>query len=196
MRGFVDINRLQIGKVDRNGPVISCRHDLQSFDNMFEPAIDFPVFVRRDRQGKRRQTILYDFARPLQFVHSSHSSSAKAWRLRNVFGAKTSPGDTNSPKNRDFYANLKAQAWWELRRRFERTYRAVNDPEFTWNVDELISIPSSIPLLRKIEKELSQPTAGQGARLKMVVDKKPDGARSPNLADAIVMAFCYRSCAV
>jgi phage terminase large subunit len=100
------------------------------------------------------------------------------------------PGDTNSPKNRDFYANLKAQAWWELRRRFERTYRAINDPEFTYEVDELISIPSSLPLLRKIEKELSQPTASQGARLKMLIDKKPDGARSPNLADAIVMAFC------
>jgi phage terminase large subunit len=85
--------------------------------------------------------------------------------------------------------NLKAQAWWELRRRFERTYRAINDPQFTWSVDELISIPSSLPLLRKIEKELSQPTASQGARLKMVVDKKPEGACTPNLADAIVMAF-------
>jgi len=42
------------------------------------------------------------------------------------------PGDSNSPKNKDFYANLKAQGWWELRRRFERTYRAVNDPEFTF----------------------------------------------------------------
>jgi phage terminase large subunit len=41
------------------------------------------------------------------------------------------PGDSNSPKNKDVYANLKAQAWWELRRRFERTYRAINDPEFT-----------------------------------------------------------------
>jgi phage terminase large subunit len=98
-------------------------------------------------------------------------------------------GDSNSPLNKDFYANLKAQAWWELRRRFERTYRAINEPEFTYDPDELISLPSSLPLLRKIEKELSQPTASQGARLKMVVDKKPDGARSPNLADAIVMAF-------
>jgi phage terminase large subunit len=91
------------------------------------------------------------------------------------------PGDTNSPKNKDFYSNLKAQAWWELRRRFERTYRAINDPEFTWDPDELISIPSSLPLLRKIEKELSQPTASQGARLKMVVDKNAMPARTGRL---------------
>lgn len=99
------------------------------------------------------------------------------------------PGDRNSPTNKDFYANLKAQAWWELRRRFERTYRAVTDPNFTWKADELISLPSSLALLRKIEKELSQPTVVKNSRMKLMVDKKPDGSRSPNLADAIVMAF-------
>jgi phage terminase large subunit len=26
------------------------------------------------------------------------------------------------PLNKDFYTNLKAQAWWELRRRFELTH--------------------------------------------------------------------------
>ena len=36
-------------------------------------------------------------------------------------------GDSESPLNKDFYTNLKAQAWWELRRRFERTHRAVTD---------------------------------------------------------------------
>lgn len=102
-------------------------------------------------------------------------------------------GDDNSPTNRDFYANLKAQAWWQLRRRFERTWRAVQSVEggepFTWTVDDLISLPSDLPLLRKVEKELAQPTSGQSASLKMLVNKKPPGTRSPNLADAIVMAF-------
>ncbi len=99
------------------------------------------------------------------------------------------PGDPNSPKNRDFYGNLKAQAWMELRRRFERTYRAVNEPDFTWRPEDLISLSSELPQLQKIIKELSQPTMSQGARMKMIVDKKPDDAKSPNMADAIVMAF-------
>lgn len=104
--------------------------------------------------------------------------------------------DRNSPLNEDFYANLKAQAWWQLRRRFEKTYRALQkldgDPDqqdFTWEPHELISLPSDLPNLRKIEKELSQPTASNGARMKLVIDKTPEGSRSPNLADAIVMAF-------
>lgn len=99
------------------------------------------------------------------------------------------PGDRNTPLNKDFYANLKAQAWWQLRRRFERTWRAVTDPTFTWRAEELISLPSDLPLLRQVEKELSQPTARKDGRMRLVVDKMPEGTRSPNLADAIVMVF-------
>ena len=98
-------------------------------------------------------------------------------------------GDKESPLNIDFYTNLKAQAWWQLARRFERTWRALNDPKFSWVPDQLISIDSTIPLLRKIQKELSQATMGQGARLKLVVNKTPEGTKSPNTADSIVM--CY-----
>lgn len=97
--------------------------------------------------------------------------------------------DIDSPLNKDFYANLKAQGWWQLRRRFERTWRALNEPGFTWDADDLISISSQIPLLRKIERELSQPTSGRSARMKLLINKKPQGTKSPNLADAIMMAF-------
>lgn len=104
--------------------------------------------------------------------------------------------DKDSPLNKDFYGNLKAQGWWQLRRRFELTWRAIQklegvpeQQEFTWKADDLISLPSILPNLRKIEKELSQPTATKGARMKLIVDKQPAGTRSPNLADAIMMAF-------
>ena len=98
-------------------------------------------------------------------------------------------GDRDSPLNEDFYQNLKAQGWWQLARRFERTWRAVNEPDYTWAPDDLISISSEMPLLRKLEKEICQPTMDYGVRLKMVVDKKPSGTKSPNLADAVMMAF-------
>jgi hypothetical protein len=106
------------------------------------------------------------------------------------------PGDKDSPKNEDFFANVKAQGWWSLRSRFEKTFRAIRklagDPDqkdFSYDVDELISIDSKIPLLRKIEKELSQPTISKGTRMKLVVNKTPEGTKSPNLGDAIMMAF-------
>jgi hypothetical protein len=98
--------------------------------------------------------------------------------------------DDESPLNKDFYANLKAQAWWQLRLRFERTHRAVqaNDPRM-YSQDELISLPADLPQLRTLQKELSQPTMSKNTRMKLIVDKQPEGTRSPNLADAVVMAY-------
>lgn len=99
------------------------------------------------------------------------------------------PLDKQTPVNKDFYSNLKAQAWWELRRRFERTYRAINEG-LTFNPDDMISLPSGLPKLRELQKELGQATASRSTgALKLVVDKSPPGTRSPNLADAVVMAY-------
>jgi phage terminase large subunit len=100
------------------------------------------------------------------------------------------PRDKNTALNEDFYQNLKAQGWWQLRRRFENTWRARHDPTYTdWKVDDLISLSSDIPLLYKLKKELGQPTVAKSARLKLMIDKTPDGTKSPNLADCVMM--CY-----
>lgn len=128
--------------------------------------------------------------------------------------------DRDSPLNEEYFANLKAQGWWALRRRFELTHRVVSlvkrgrelaptpevaladtirlavqadKPEdmgkFTWSEDDLISLPSDLPLTWKLAKELSQPTMSKNTRMKLVIDKKPEGTMSPNLADAVMMAY-------
>lgn len=99
--------------------------------------------------------------------------------------------DKKSPTNEVFFENLKAQAAWDLKLRFERTYKAITDPNFHCNENELISLDSQSlgPLLRKLEKELSQPTIGRSTKLKLMVNKKPDGSKSPNLFDAVMMAY-------
>lgn len=97
-------------------------------------------------------------------------------------------GDRNTPLNKDFYGNFKAQGWWDLRRRFERTFRAITEG-VVYDPSDLISLPSDLPLLRKIEKELSQPVAVKDSRMRLIVDKTPPGTRSPNLADMIVMLY-------
>lgn len=97
--------------------------------------------------------------------------------------------DGESPTNDEFFQNLKAQAWWSVRSRFYATHRAITEPGYTYNVDDLICIPSTLPNLRTLEKELSQPVSKKSVRLKMTVDKKPPGTRSPNIADALVMCF-------
>lgn len=93
--------------------------------------------------------------------------------------------DVKGRTNEDFFQNLKAQSWWTLRRRFEQTFRAINGE--TYDPTMLISLPATLPLLDKLTAELSQPTYSLNAVGKIVVDKKPDGARSPNLGDVVMM---------
>lgn len=99
------------------------------------------------------------------------------------------PGDRLSPLVKDFFANLKAQGYWSLARRFEKTHRAVTEG-LKYDAEELISIDSKIVNLRQVERELSQPTVNKdNAKMKLSIDKKPDGARSPNLSDSIMMNY-------
>lgn len=103
------------------------------------------------------------------------------------------PGrDTEERLNKDYFANSKAQAWWNLRMRFLRTYRAVTLGHPVTNPDDLISISSRIPLLTQLTMELSQPTYSENGAGKMLINKQPDGTKSPNLADS-VMIVCAPS---
>jgi hypothetical protein len=97
--------------------------------------------------------------------------------------------DPASPKNEDFFANLKAQGWWMLRQRFINTFRALTEANYTWDPDEIISIDPDLPLLQQLMKELTQPTFAKNTSMKIVVNKTPDGQRSPNLGDATMQ--CY-----
>ncbi len=92
-----------------------------------------------------------------------------------------------SPKNKDFFKNLKSQGSWNLRRRFERTYKAVTQGA-KYDSAYLISIPSNLPNLRQFENDLSQPTYNKDPAGKILVNKKPDGSKSPNLFDSAVLA--------
>jgi phage terminase large subunit len=94
--------------------------------------------------------------------------------------------DVKGRKNQDYFANAKAQAWWALRTRFQKTYRWVRDGEAS-PFDEIISLPRDVPNVMKLVTELSQPTFRINPVGKVVVDKAPDGVRSPNLADALVI---------
>lgn len=59
--------------------------------------------------------------------------------------------------------------------------------------DSIISIPSTLPMLLRLTMELSQPTYILNSVGKVVVDKAPQGAKSPNLADAVMIAYAPES---
>ncbi len=113
--------------------------------------------------------------------------------------------DVAGRKNEDFFRNRKAQEWWALRRRFYKTFRAVEfgdkfDPSELISLDsEALNIPNEgapFGLLGKVIMELSQPTYVKATTGHIVVDKAPPGqaqaqqaVKSPNLADVIMILF-------
>lgn len=105
-----------------------------------------------------------------------------------------SDDDPKGKKNADMFLNLKAQAWWELRRRFERTWEVreglKNHPH-----DDLISLPAAHPLTQQLVMELSQPKYEHTETGKIKIESKKHmkevrGLRSPNLAEALMLCFC------
>jgi hypothetical protein len=95
--------------------------------------------------------------------------------------------DFEGRTNADYFKNAKAQSWGWVKKRFAETYRALNEPGYAYDPTMIISLSSKLPGLNKLCAELSQPTWGPDNVGKMVVDKAPDGTRSPNLADAVMI---------
>lgn len=97
-------------------------------------------------------------------------------------------------KNGEFFSNLKAQAWWELADRFMHTYNAVVNGH-QYDPDRIISISSSIDkkTLDKLTVELSTPRKDYDERSFVKVESKKAlaarGVVSPNLADAVIIAY-------
>ena len=99
---------------------------------------------------------------------------------------------TDDKRNRDMFANIKAQAWWMVRDRFYKTWRAVHHGD-SYPEDQLISLSGSLHELEYLTAELSRPQVDydQNGRVKAESkkDMKKRGIPSPNRADALVMAF-------
>ena len=109
--------------------------------------------------------------------------------------SKDDPVDSSDPKsplNGDFFANLKAQAWWDVARRFRNTFNAVTKGH-EFDEDDLISISSECDHLDALIDELSTPYKDEDNRGKVKVESKKDLAKrlvmSPNRADAFIMCM-------
>jgi phage terminase large subunit len=97
-------------------------------------------------------------------------------------GAQDVPGRLNE----DFFANRKAQQYWGMRRKAYATYRAVKFGDDI-DRDDVLSLSSTLPNLPRLLMEFSQATYTKNAAGKIIIDKTPDGTRSPNMADACIM---------
>lgn len=100
--------------------------------------------------------------------------------------------------NGDYFENAKAQAWFSVRAQCQRGHRALEmhargeDWRSAYSPDDLISFNGRMPELAQVTQQLSQATYTQSKAGKMMIDKAPDGARSPNHADAVVIRMAPR----
>ena len=88
----------------------------------------------------------------------------------------------------DIFVNYRAELWWLLRTRFERTYEYVHGIK-DHPLEDLISIPNHGTLIG----QLSQPLAIYNDSGKIKLEGKPEmarrGVKSPDYADALAYAF-------
>lgn len=104
-------------------------------------------------------------------------------------------GDNGKPldrKNKDYFHNYKAQSYIALRYRVYQTWRAITTG-CAFDADEIISLDSKLPRLSQLVAELSQPVMLDSATGKLLVDKTPEGMKSPNLSDAVMMLYAPRN---
>jgi phage terminase large subunit len=116
----------------------------------------------------------------------------------NAGGAVFEPKRDYMPgkSNEDQFSNIKAQAWWMLADRFRNTYNAVTKGQ-QFSEDQMISISSGLPHLKKLVTELSTPKREFDGNGRVKVESKKDLAKrnvvSPNIADALVMCFAPKT---
>jgi hypothetical protein len=160
--GICDDQRLETYRFDSDGLGAGARGDAR--------------VINEQREAQSQHQIM---ATPFRGSGSVFDPDAEAVR-----------GDNGQPGrlNKDFFANAKAQSWWSLRTRFQKTYRAVVEG-MDFNPDDIISISGNIEKRGKLISELSQPTYSVNGVGKIIVDKKPDGTKSPNLADSVMIAY-------
>jgi hypothetical protein len=107
----------------------------------------------------------------------------------NASGAVVDPTqfvEGTKTKNEDFFANAKSQAWWNLRTCFHETFKAVHEKR-PYDVEKIISLSSKISELRELKTELSQVTYKHNQAGLVLINKQPDGTRSPNRADSVMI---------
>ena len=109
-------------------------------------------------------------------------------------GAKVQDSDKEyqtQVKNKDYFLNLKSQAWWSVADRMKMTYNAITKNE-PYDEELIISISSNIPKLDALREQLSIPKKVVNSNFKNQVEPKKEllkrGVPSPNLADAFIMS--------
>lgn len=131
-------------------------------------------------------------AKMMNMVAQAWTPNAKVVNPHEDMIAGTRIGEEGRRTNKDYFSNYKAQSSWALRLRFKRVYDYFNEGK-PFDPDEIIIINPKMKNAEQLERELSQPTYSTNGAGKITIDKKPNGTKSPNLFDALVICMSPKS---
>lgn len=149
--------------------------------------------AREIAQKQEAKTVWFDVGGVGAGIRGTWDSSEQRLPFDAVaVNAGESPTLTRWPDgktSKERFVNLRAEMWWTLRARFERTWEHVNDLA-VHPLEDLISIPNHPQLIA----ELSLPLYHRKDNGKVQVESKKAmrerGIKSPDFADALCLAFC------
>ena len=99
----------------------------------------------------------------------------------------------NGIKQKEYFSNVKAQAWWLVADRLRITYDYLVNGNTNYRPDDLISISSDIDHIESLISELTTPRRDFDKAGRVKVESKDDLKKrdimSPNKADAFIMAL-------
>lgn len=114
-----------------------------------------------------------------------------SFRLSGIYG-QSSPTETfledEGVRASEKFQNLRAELWWNLRKRFEKTYLHRQGKQI-FPVDEMISIPSHTTLIEELGTPLLLHTTNGKIALESKKAMKARGVKSPNYGDALAYSF-------
>jgi len=99
----------------------------------------------------------------------------------------------NGVKNKEYFSNIKAQAWWLVADRLRNTYDYLHNGNKNYSSDDLISVSSKINNIESLMTELTTPRRDFDKAGRVKVESKDDlkkrDVKSPNKADSFIMAL-------
>lgn len=168
------------------------------------PLVDMPIAfpsalttqtawqVRDAAVAARVKAVTYDVVGVGTGVKGTWASSEQALPFEAIpFNGGDSPTDTrwkNGKTSAELFINLRAEQWWKLRARFEKTYE-MREGIAQHPVDELISLPNCPELIADLSVPLVEHTETGKIRLESKVAMARRGVSSPDWGDALVYAF-------
>ena len=174
-----------------NGSVVTECYEWQGGENELKKSAD-KVRLAALKHGGR---IIYD-----SIGVGAHTGSTLQGAGFNDFSGFNAGGKVQRPtrkyngvKQKEYFSNVKAQAWWLVADRLRNTYDFLVNNNTNYHADDLISISSDIPNIESLISELTTPRRDFDKAGRVKVESKDDLKKrdimSPNKADAFIMAL-------